>query len=192
MITHMQPTSTPTRSKTLDQLKLEVIASSKRGYPILLAGAFYFLVLAFLPALLPAQAVRLIWVLGLCVIFPAGILLGRVLGIAVITRDNPLGTLGGLIAATQVFYLPVFIAIYQFKPELLPLTIGLLGGAHFLPYMWLYNSHAYLFVALGAGLSAFVLGGMFMASSMTLVPLAIALIYVLGAFWIIRENQRSA
>ena len=73
------------------------------------------------------------------------------LGIRVISRGNPLGTLGGLIAATQVFYLPVFIAIYQFRPSLLPLTIGLLGGAHFLPYAWLYNSCGYLFVAVPRG-----------------------------------------
>jgi hypothetical protein len=192
MITHTRQIPLPVRDKTLDQLKQEQIASSKRGYPILLAGALYFLVLALLPALLPVRTVQLVWVLGLCVIFPGGILLGSILGIQVITRGNPLGTLGGLIAATQVFYLPVFIAVYQFKPELLPLTIGLLGGAHFLPYAWLYNSRAYLFIALGTGLSAFVLGGPFMASSMTLVPIAIALMYALGTLWILRENQRSA
>lgn len=102
-----------------------------------------------------------------------------------------LGTLGGLIAATQVFYLPVFIAVYQFQPSLLPLTIGLLGGAHFLPYAWLYNSRGYLFVALATGLSALILGGPFMASSLTLVPLAIALTYALGTLWILRENRKQ-
>jgi len=93
------------------------------------------------------------------------------------SRGNPLGTLGGLIAATQVFYLPVFIEVYQFQPSLLPLTIGLLRGAHFLPYGWLYDSRGYLFVAVATGLSALILGGPFMASSLTSVPLAIALTY---------------
>lgn len=102
-----------------------------------------------------------------------------------------MGTLGGLIAATQVFYLPVFIAVYQFQPSLLPLTIGLLGGAHFLPYAWLYNNHGYLFVALATGLSALILGGPFMASSLTFVPLAIALTYALGTLWILRENRKQ-
>ena len=156
-----------------------------------MAGAVYFLILALLRALVPVRTVQLIWVLGLCVIFPAGVLLGRVLGIHVISRGNPLGTLGGLIAATQVFYLPVFIAVYQFRPSLLPLTIGLLGGAHFLPYTWLYNSRGYLFVALATGLSALILGGPFMASSLTFVPLAIALTYALGTLWILRENGKQ-
>ena len=191
MIMHTQQAGAATSAKSLDQLKVEIIASSKRGYPILVAGALFFLVLALLPAVMPLRAVQLIWVLGLIVIFPVGILLGRLLGIEVITRNNPLGTLGGLIAGTQAFYLPVFIAVYQFQPDLLPLTIGVLGGAHFLPYAWLYNSRAYLFVALGTGLAAFILGGAFMASSLLLVPLAIALVYAAGTIWILQENRQG-
>jgi hypothetical protein len=191
MIMHTQQAGAPTSAKSLDQLKTEIIASSKRGYPILVAGALFFLILALLPAVIPLRTVQLIWVLGLIVIFPAGILLGRLLGIQVITRSNPLGTLGGLIAGTQAFYLPVFIAVYQFQPELLPLTIGVLGGAHFLPYAWLYNSRAYLFVALGTGLAAFILGGAFMGSSLLLVPLAIALVYATGTIWILQENRQG-
>jgi hypothetical protein len=183
---------TPTKGKTLDQLKLEHIASTQRGYPILLSGAIYFLALALLPALVPRRTVQLIWVLGLCVVFPGGLLLARLLGVNLIGKGNPLGTLGGLIAATQVFYLPVFIALYQFKPSLLPLTVGLLGGAHFLPYGWLYNSRGYLFVALATGLSALILGGPFMSSSLTLVPIAIALTYALGTLWILWENHHQA
>jgi hypothetical protein len=127
MIMHTQQTGAATTAKSLDQLKVEIIATSKRGYPILVAGALFFLVLALLPAIMPLRTVQLIWVLGLIVIFPVGILLGQLLGIEVITRNNPLGTLGGLIAGTQAFYLPVFIAVYQFQPDLLPLTIGVLG-----------------------------------------------------------------
>ena len=191
MIMHTQQTGAASSAKSLDQLKEEIIASSKRGYPILVAGALFFLVLALMPTILPLRTVQLIWVLGLIVIFPAGILLGRLLGIEVITRSNSLGTLGGLIAGTQAFYLPVFIAVYQFRPDLLPLTIGVLGGAHFLPYAWLYNSRAYLFVALGTGLAAFILGGAFMASSLLLVPLAIAFVYAIGTIWILQENRQA-
>ena len=176
-------------SARLDELKLEIIRSSRRGYPILLAGALFFASLAILPALVTLQTVRLLWVLGLVIIFPLGIMIGRLLGIEVITRHNPLGTLGGLIAGTQMFYLPVFMAVYQFKPELLPLTIGLLGGAHFLPYAWLYNSRAYMFTAFAMGAAAFVLGGLFMSSALRLVPIALALIYIIATVWLLAENR---
>lgn len=85
---------TPTSSKTLDQLKREHIASTQRGYPILVAGAVYFLALALLRALVPVRTVQLIWVLGLGVMFPAGVLLGRLLGIHVISRATPWGHSG--------------------------------------------------------------------------------------------------
>jgi uncharacterized protein DUF7010 len=182
-------TTSASGSASLDELKLEIIRSSRRGYPILLAGALFFTALAVLPALVPLQTARLLWVLGLVIIFPLGILIGRLLGIEVITRHNPLGTLGGLIAGTQIFYLPVFMAVYQFKPELLPLTIGLLGGAHFLPYAWLYNSRAYMFTAFAMGVAAFVLGGLFMSSALRLVPIALALIYIIATVWLLAENR---
>jgi hypothetical protein len=189
---HESGKRTPAKDETLAQLKSEHIVSTQRGYPILVVGAVYFLTLAILPAFMPRRTVQLIWVLGLCIVFPGGLLLARLLGIYLISKENPLGTLGGLIAATQVFYLPVFIAVYQFKPSILPLTVGLLGGAHFLPYGWLYNSRGYFFVALATGLSTLILGGPFMSSALTLVPLAIALTYALGTLWILRENQQSA
>lgn len=192
MSAHESGKPTPAKEKTLDQLKLEHIVSTQRGYPVLVAGAVYFLALAVLPALVPRRTVQLIWVLGLGIVFPGGLLLARLLGIHLISKGSPLGTLGGLIAATQVFYLPVFIAVYQFKPSILPLTVGALGGAHFLPYGWLYNSRGYLFVALATGLSALILGGPFMSSSLTLVPIAISLTYALGTLWIVRENHEPA
>jgi hypothetical protein len=32
---------------------------------------------------------------------------------------DPLGNLGGLVAGTQAFFIPVFIVIYQFVPQYL-------------------------------------------------------------------------
>lgn len=178
-------------TKSLEHLRSEIIASAKRGYPILLSGALFFLVLAYLPLILPMTIVRLLWIFGLMVIFPLGILLGRILRVNVITTNNPLGTLGGLIAGTQTFFIPVFILVYQFKPEYLPFTIGILGGGHFLAYMWLYESRAYLFVTLGTSISSFVLGSGFLTMAYTLVPLAIASVYIIGVLWIFQENRQK-
>ncbi|MNJ62764.1 hypothetical protein D3C77_586170 [compost metagenome] len=76
-------------------------------------------------------------------------------------------------------------------PEYLPFTIGLLAGSHFLPYMWIYKSKAYLFVTLGTCFSSLILGGFLVDQAFTLVPLAIAIVYGIGAFLIIRELKAS-
>lgn len=174
-------------NQTLDQLQTDIIVTAKKGYPILLSGSIIFLIFTFLPFVLPAKAVSMVWIVGLSSIFPLGILLSKLVQANLLVTDNPLGTLGGIVAAPQAFYIPVFIVVYMHIPEYLPFTIGLLGGSHFLPYMWIYKSKAYLFVTLGTCLSALILGGYFLDLSYVLVPLAISLVYGIGVLLILRE-----
>ncbi|MEG0384331.1 DUF7010 family protein [Solibacillus cecembensis] len=174
-------------SKTLENLQKEVIFETKKGFPILLSGAIIFLIFTLMPLVFPIEVVQLIWIFGLGAIFPFGILISKMLGVNINATGNPLGTLIGIVAAPQAFYIPVFIIVYMNIPEYLPFTIGLLAGSHFLPYMWIYKSKAYLFVTLGACFSALILGGFFVDHAFTLVPLAISIVYGLGVLFIQRE-----
>lgn len=178
--------------KTLDQLQADVISTAGKGYPILLSGAIVFLILTSLPFFLQSEVISLIWIFGLAFIFPFGILLSKLLNVNVLVTDNPLGTLGGIVAAPQAFYIPVFILVYMHIPEYLPFTIGLLGGSHFLPYMWIYKSKAYLFVTLGTCIAAFIIGGYFVEFAYTLVPLAISLVYGIGVLLIQKELKTES
>jgi len=176
-------------AKTLVQLQDEIIGSAKRGYPILVSAAGFFLLMGTLAGILPTRVLGLAWIFGMMVIFPVGVALGRLAGARVMTTDNPLGTLGGLVAGTQAFFIPVFIVVYQFVPQYLPLAVGLLGGAHFLPYAWIYRSRAYVFVTVGTGLSALVLGTAFVSQAYVTVPLAMATAFAIAVLWIRRENR---
>jgi hypothetical protein len=176
-------------AKTLTQLQVEIIRSAKRGYPILVSAAGFFALVAALGLTLPQRTLGLVWIFGMMVIFPAGVALGSVLKARVITTNNPLGTLGGLVAGTQAFFIPVFIVIYQFVPQYLPLAVGLLGGAHFLPYSWIYRSRAYLFVTLGTCLSALLLGTAFASHAYTVVPLSMSAVFAIAVLWILGENR---
>jgi len=178
-------------NKTLENLQKEIIFEAKKGYPILLSGAVVFLIFTLMPLVFPIETVRLIWIFGLGVIFPIGIVISKILGVNLLSTDNPLGTLGGIVAAPQAFYIPVFIIVYMKIPEYLPFTIGLLAGSHFLPYIWIYKSKAYLFVTLGICLSALILGGFFVGQAFTLVPLAMSIVYGIGVLLILRELKVS-
>jgi len=178
-------------SKTLDKLQKEVIFETKKGFPILLSGAIIFLIFTLMPLVFPIEAVHLIWIFGLGAIFPVGILISKILGVNIQAADNPLGTLGGIVAAPQAFYIPVFIIVYMNIPEYLPFTIGLLAGSHFLPYIWIYKSKAYLFITLGTCFSALILGGFLVEHAFTLVPLAIFIVYGIGVLLIQRELKVS-
>jgi len=184
------PDALATRTKSLVQLQDEIIESAKRGYPILLSAAAFFVVMGALAGILPSRLLGLAWIFGMMVIFPVGVGLGRLVGARVMTTDNALGTLGGLVAGTQAFFIPVFIVIYQFTPRYLPLAVGLLGGAHFLPYAWIYRSRAYVFVTIGTGLSALIFGTAFVSQAYVAVPLAMAAVFALAVIWIRAENRR--
>jgi hypothetical protein len=178
-------------TKSLAQLQVEIIKSAKRGYPILISAAAFFALIAALGRVIPLHTLGLAWIFGMMVIFPLGVGLGSLLNARVITTNNPLGNLGGLVAGTQAFFIPVFIVIYQFVPQYLPLAVGLLGGAHFLPYAWIYRSRAYVFVTLGTCLSALVLGIAFTSVAYTVVPLGMAAVFAIAVLWIVSENRRD-
>ncbi|WP_456274706.1 DUF7010 family protein [Bacillus sp. AK031] len=174
-------------SQTLVNLHSDISSEARKGYPILLSGAIVFLAFTFLPFFLPMETVHLVWIFGLGAIFPFGLLLCKLLGINILSSENPLATLGGIVAAPQAFFIPVFIIVYMNMPEYLPFTIGLLGGSHFLPYMWIYKSRAYLVVTLGVCLLSLILGGWFVDHAFTIVPIAISAVYGLGVLLILRE-----
>ena len=174
-------------TRTLDQLQMDIIMTAKKGYPILLAGAIVFLLFTLMPLVIPMKTIHLIWIFGLSVIFPFGILISKLVNVNLLVTDNPIGTLGSIVAAPQAFYIPIFVLVYMQIPEYLPFTIGLLAGSHFLPYMWIYKSKAYLFVTLGTCFSALILGGFFVDQAFTLVPLAISIVYGIGVLFILRE-----
>lgn len=176
--------------KSLKQEQREISISSQKGYPILLAGSLYFFVLAMLYFYIPLETLHLIWVVGLGLIFPSGILLGKLLKIDIIKKGNSLGTLGGIVAGSQAFYIPVFIMVYQNDPEWLPFTVGLLGASHFLPYYWIYDSKAYLFLAIATGIFVFISGGSFIESSYFVTPIGISVIYMLTVLLLLKENKK--
>jgi hypothetical protein len=178
-------------TKTLAELQTEIIRSAKRGYPILIAAAGFFVLIAALSRVLPTHTLGLAWLFGMMIIFPSGVVLGRFLGVQLITTDSPLGTLGGLVSGVQGAFIPVFIVIYQFVPQYLPLAVGLLGGAHFLPYAWIYRSRAYWFVTLGTCLSALVIGIGFVSKAYIAVPLSMAAVFAISVFWILAENRND-
>jgi hypothetical protein len=178
-------------SRTLEELQKEIIFETRKGFPLLLSGVIVFLIFTLMPLFFPVEVVHLIWIFGLGAIFPIGILISKILGINLFTSNNPLGTLGGIVAAPQAFYIPVFIIVYMNIPEYLPFTIGLLAGSHFLPYMWIYKSKAYLFVTLGTCFSSLILGAFLVDQAFTLVPLAISIVYGIGVLLVLRELKAS-
>lgn len=176
---------------TLKHLQKDVIITAKKGFPLLLSGAVVFLLIAILPFVFSMKIVGAIWILALLAIFPLGIVIGKLMHVNVLVIENPIGILAGVVAAPQSFFLPVFILVYLKIPEYLPFTIGLLSGSHFFPYVWIYKSKTYGFIALATSVSSLFLGWLFVDQAFILVPLAISFVFGMGTFFILRELKRE-
>lgn len=174
---------------TLEQLKNHLIQDAKKGYPIFIAGALYWLVMGILGFFLEGKMLALCYLLGAGSIFPLGILLSQMLKVNIFSK-NPLGTLGGIVGGIQAFYLPLWIVIYMENYELIPMAIGLLAGSHFLPYVWIYKSKTYLLLTIAMAVISFCLGYVFIEMAFSLLPFLLTIAYLVTSFSLAAETRR--
>jgi len=174
-----------TEEMNLSYLRTDISLSAQRGYPVFIAGAIYWVALGVLGFFAERKVVALAYILAMMMVFPLAIALGKVLKVELISRANPLGTLGALLAGVQMFYLPIYILVYQFIPEYVPGVIGILGGSHFLPYAWVYRSKAYYFQSIAmVGVSM-----VFVRTAYSLLPVLMTIIYLTTTVLLVRENR---
>ncbi len=166
---------------TFEEMRNDLIRTAKRGYSFPLAGALFMIVVTILAQFLEEDILKMVWLFGMGSIFPLGVLLGKMLGFDVMCK-SPLGVLGGLVGGIQGLFLPVWIFAYVHNPEYLPFFIGVLGGAHFLPYFLIYRSKAYLFMAVATVIVSVIFGAIFVENSYFTTPIAIACVYFISFF----------
>lgn len=142
--------------KPLSELKTDIALEAKKGVGFLWAGGVYWLAMGVVGYILPLETAALVFLLGMGIVFPLAYLFSTWVDASVITSDHPLASLGGQIAGLNGLFLPVMIVVYAYIPEWTPFTMAVLGGAHFLPYGWLYESRGYVALSIGLSVGATV------------------------------------
>lgn len=96
---------------------------------------------------------------------PLAFLISKFIGVVFSDKKNPMNGLGLLFSFNQLLYLLIAMWVYPTVPLRMVVIIGMIFGAHLLPYGWLYKSRSYLVMAVfiplfslfvGMGLSGFV------------------------------------
>jgi hypothetical protein len=165
--------------------------STKRGLPLILAGLLFWLVAGLSGFILPEKVVVWVYIFGVGVVFPLGILIAAILKIDIFAKGNPLGLLSGTIGGMQILFGPIIIMLYFESPQWIPFALGVLNGAHFLPYAWIYNSKTYLIHSIMTTVVAAGVGVAFLGSTFIVTPLAIAVIFVICIFGLLSESKRD-
>lgn len=177
-------------NRSFHELQQEHSAATRRGVTLIGTAALVLAGVAVVGCWLPASRMGLVLFGGMGLIFPLGLLLTKLLGINFFIK-NPLGQLGGLAAVWQQFFTPLFIWFYCRDMAHLPLVVGVVAGAHFLIYAWIYTSPTYYFLAGATVVVAYVAGLLLPAASFVAVPGGMALVYGLGVLGLLRENRRA-
>ncbi|RKN80486.1 DUF7010 family protein [Paenibacillus ginsengarvi] len=164
-------------------------ASAKRGVPMITAGCLFWLAAGIAGCILPQHITVWVYIFGIGAIFPLGLAMSKLMKADMFAQGNPLGTLAGVVGAMQMLFAPVMILILFREPEWIPFTVGVLTGAHFLPFGVIYRSKAYFFLSTATVLTAAATGYFATAQSFLATPFAVLAVYAFVCVWLVKENK---
>jgi hypothetical protein len=163
--------------------------STKRGVPLIFAGLLFWFVAGISGLVLPESMVVWVYIFGIGVVFPIGVLISMLFKIDIFAKGNPLGVLAGIVGRMQVFFAPIIIMLFFKDPRWIPFTLGVLNGAHFLPYTWIYNSKTYLFDSITTTIVATGIGAIFINTTIKFTPFTIAAVFLVSILGLLSESK---
>jgi hypothetical protein len=179
-----------TREWTVDEARRTASGTAAQGAAWLIAFALTLSVAAVLSFFLPLEVAVLVAVFQGGVALPLAFALERRLGTGPMAADHPLRSLSVQLAMVQILALPAVIMMYGLDPALVPATFAAIGGAHFLPYVWLHRTRIYLFLALAVSLGSWAItlaGG---TEAWRLVMIWWPLCYIVAAVLLWRRHRQ--
>jgi hypothetical protein len=91
-------------------------------------------------------------------LMPLAYMISRIIQVDFTNKANPLTNLGVLFSLNQMLYLLIAMWVYPTLPEKMVMVLGMIFGAHLLPYSWLYKSRSYLVMSVIIPISILVIG----------------------------------
>ncbi|MBT2642241.1 hypothetical protein J7I80_08390 [Bacillus sp. ISL-41] len=172
-----------------EELRMEISAEAGKGYPMFIAGIIFWLMMGVGGLFVPQQIMVWFYLFGIGLVLPLGILVSKVVHVNFLATHNPLSTIGGLVGGIQIFFAPIIILIAYQQPNWIPFVVGVLTGAHFLPYAAIYQSKGYIFQTVATVLAASVICFGWMDQAYLLIPFSLIIVYSITLFWLIKEAK---
>jgi hypothetical protein len=172
-----------------EELRMELSAEAGKGYPMFIAGVIFWLMMGVGGLFVPQPIMVWVYLFGIGLVLPLGILVSKVIHVNFLATHNPLSTIGGLVGGIQIFFAPIIILVAYQQPNWIPFIVGVLTGAHFLPYVAIYQSKAYLFQTVATVLTVSLIGFGWMDHAYLLIPISLIIVYSITLFWLIKEAK---
>ncbi|WP_226641409.1 DUF7010 family protein [Mesobacillus subterraneus] len=174
-----------------EKLRMELSAEAGKGYPMFIAGIIFWLLMGVGGLFVPQNVMVWVYLFGIGLVLPLGILVSKVVQVNFLATHNPLSAIGGLVGGIQIFFAPIIILIAYQQPDWIPFVVGVLTGAHFLPYVAIYQSKGYIFQTVATVLAASVIGFVWMDRAYSLIPFSLIIVYSITLSWLMREAKEA-
>lgn len=177
--------------QVLDRERASLLVANRAGISLPIAGAIYWLALAICGYLMPQRTWVLVACFGSGVIFPLGLLLSKPFRSPLLESASPLTSLAGQAVLSINLLWPLYLAIAFYDPGVLPLALGIGMGVHWPIIGWMYRSRACLVHAVSRTAAVTTIWFLLPARRLTVLPLAIAVVYAFTVVGLLREVQRA-
>jgi hypothetical protein len=165
---------------TLSELRAEFCQSRMIAMPI--AGTIAWTVAGVLGAMLPVGSAAIALFVCTGMIFPLGIVVGKLLGEDVLRSGNELDSLFGHTIAMALLVWAIGIPFYIVEPSSLPLSVGVLAGLMWVPFSWMIQHWIGLFHGIARTVLVVAVWYMFPARRFVAVPVVIVVIYLISIY----------
>ena len=166
----------------VEDAKREFARRTRYGMGNVVTYLILWLALGIFSFLFPeAGEIAGIYIVGLFVIWPLNLAVLRLLNAEVAIKNNPISRLAQLVAMLPLLFGPLLIGVYFTTPHMAPWTLSVLASTQFFISIWMYDSLAYLFCALGIIEVATLISWLAPGATFIATPFAVASILLITA-----------
>lgn len=177
-------------TSSLQDLQTDLATQSRRGITFIAAAALYWFGVGCAGLTLAPSTAFIVSLWGTGILFPTSIALARLFRIDIFYK-NALTPLGIWANVFQLFFFPILFVAAKASEHYPPVFMGVLAGAHFVFYHWLYQSRTYLLLAVAITLSSYILGFLYPTNTFVVVGFSNAGWLLLGCLLLHHENHST-
>jgi hypothetical protein len=144
---------------TLEEMRLDSSIKQKKGLHFILASIIIWLFVTVIHfTSLPILTKNLLTFCFTAPLLPIAFIISKIIKVDFKNKANPLTNLGLIFSFNQILYLLIAMWVYPTIPEKMVMILGMIFGAHLLPYGWLYKSRSYIVMSIIIPILALIIG----------------------------------
>lgn len=143
----------------LEKMRLDFAMKQKKGLHFILASiVIWSIILLIHKTSLSVFEKNLLTFYSTAFLMPLAFIISKFIKIDFYCKGHPLKYAGILFSVNQILYLPIAMWIAIAVPDKLVMVLGIIFGAHLLPFSWLYKSKTYLLLSIIIPIVVLVIG----------------------------------